>query len=306
MESCIQGSGWITGGWYVNYDTVIRAHLRIWNNSKNIQRIIAALFENSNINMAEFKVLKPGHNCWRIEHAKRVAFLVDGDAYFRALFEAIKEARHSVFILAWDFDSRVRLVRDDIKDDAIPCQLGAFLDAVVKRRKELSAYVLNWDWSMIYALERELLPLYKLEWKTHRKVHFQLDSECPTGGSQHQKVVVIDDTIAFVGGIDLGKHRWDTPAHRPNDSRRTDPDGNEYPPFHDVQMLPLLWANCFVSVGMWRPGSGLTIRPGKKHQHRGRFMLTPLSKTYISRLPAPNPPAKGQVKSVKWSLCIWI
>lgn len=187
--------------------------------------------------MAEFKVLKPGHNCWRIEHAKRVAFLIDGDAYFRALFEAIKEARHSVFILAWDFDSRVRLVRDDIKDDAMPCQLGAFLDAVVKRRKELNAYVLNWDWSMIYALERELLPLYKLEWKTHRKVHFQLDSECPTEGSQHQKVVVIDDKIAFVGGIDLGKHRWDTPAHRPDDKRRTDSDGNKYPPFHDVQML---------------------------------------------------------------------
>lgn len=187
--------------------------------------------------MAEFKVLKPGHNCWRIEHAKRVAFLVDGDAYFRALFEAIKEARHSVFILAWDFDSRVRLVRDDIKDDAMPCQLGAFLDAVVKRRKELNAYVLNWDWSMIYALERELLPLYKLEWKTHRKVHFQLDSECPAEGSQHQKVVVIDNKIAFVGGIDLGKHRWDTPAHRPDDKRRTDSDGNKYPPFHDVQML---------------------------------------------------------------------
>lgn len=187
--------------------------------------------------MAEFKVLKPGHNCWRIEHAERVAFLVDGDAYFRALFEAIKEARHSVFILAWDIDSRLRLVRDDIKDDAMPRQLGAFLDAVVKRRKELHAYVLNWDWSMIYALERELLPLYKLEWKTHRRVHFQLDSECPAEGSHHQKVVVIDDTIAFVGGIDLGKHRWDTSAHRPNDSRRIDPDGNKYPPFHDVQML---------------------------------------------------------------------
>lgn len=187
--------------------------------------------------MAEFKVLKPAHNCWRIENAKRVAFLIDGDAYFRSLFEAIKEARQSVYILAWDIDSRVRLVRDDSKSDAMPYQLGAFLDAVVKRRKGLNAYVLNWDWSMIYALERELLPLYKLEWKTHRKVHFRLDSECPAEGSHHQKVVVIDDTIAFVGGIDLGKHRWDTSAHRPDDSRRTDPDGNKYPPFHDMQML---------------------------------------------------------------------
>lgn len=187
--------------------------------------------------MAEFKVLKPAYNCWRIEHAKRMAFLIDGDAYFRALYEAIKEARHSIFILSWDIDSRVRLVRDDIKDDAMPYQLGAFLDAAVKRCEGLNAYLLNWDWSMIYALERELLPLYKLEWKTHRKVHFQLDSKCPPEGSHHQKVVVIDDTIAFVGGFDLGKHRWDTSVHRPDDNRRMDPDGNKYPPFHDVQML---------------------------------------------------------------------
>ena len=187
--------------------------------------------------MTEFTVLKPEHNCWRIEHAKRVAFLIDGEAYFHALYEAIHQAKHSIFILGWDIDSRVRLVRDGAKKNVLPYQLGDCLDAAVKRRKGLTAFVLNWDWSMLYAFERELLPVYKLDWNTHKRVCFQLDNECPAEGSQHQKVVVIDDTIAFVGGIDLGKHRWDTSAHRPDDKRRTDPDGQKYPPFHDVQML---------------------------------------------------------------------
>jgi uncharacterized membrane protein YdjX (TVP38/TMEM64 family)/phosphatidylserine/phosphatidylglycerophosphate/cardiolipin synthase-like enzyme len=37
--------------------------------------------------------------------------------------------------------------------------------------------------------------------------------------------------------LDLSKWRWDTRAHQVDDPRRTDPDGERYPPFHDVQMV---------------------------------------------------------------------
>jgi phospholipase D1/2 len=90
---------------------------------------------------------------------------------------------------------------------------------------------------MIYAMEREFFPQYKLRWKSHGRVRFCLDGEHPAGGSQHQKLVVIDDRIAFCGGIDLARCRWDTSAHRAREPRRTDPRGESYPPFHDVQML---------------------------------------------------------------------
>ncbi|WP_260294004.1 VTT domain-containing protein [Sedimenticola hydrogenitrophicus] len=187
--------------------------------------------------MRRATILKPGDNCWRIEHARRAAFLIDGEAYFRALYEAIQRAEHSIYILSWDIDSQVQLIRDPVQDNALPRNLGDFFNTVVKRRKGLHAYVLNWDWAMLYTLEREWLPMYKLVWKTNRRLHFHLDDAYPAGGSQHQKVVVIDDTIAFVGGLDLCKQRWDTTAHRPDDPRRVDSDGKAYPPFHDVQML---------------------------------------------------------------------
>ena len=64
-----------------------------------------------------------------------------------------------------------------------------------------------------------------------------MDDKHPFGASQHQKVLVVDDAVAFSGGIDLSKWRWDTPEHVINDKRRVDPDGKPYPPFHDVQML---------------------------------------------------------------------
>jgi len=180
-------------------------------------------------------ILKPPDNCWRMESAGRVAVAIDGAAYFRAVREALLEARQTVFILGWDIHSQLRLERDRAPDDC-PEQLGPLLDYIARERG-VEVYVLSWDFAMIYVLERESFPLYSLNWKTHSRVNFHMDDAHPVGASQHQKLVVVDDAIAFCGGFDLSKWRWDTPEHRVQDERRTDPDGKPYPPFHDIQML---------------------------------------------------------------------
>ena len=181
-------------------------------------------------------LLQAGCNCWRIEHASRFAMLVDADAYFRAVRAAIRKARHSIFILSWDIDSRTRLVPQGA-NDGYPEPLGDFLHAVVAARPGLRAYVLNWDFAMLYALEREWLPVYKLEWRTHHRLAFRMDARHPLGGSHHQKVVVVDDSVAFVGGLDLTRCRWDTPAHAIDEPLRADSDGKTHAPFHDVQAM---------------------------------------------------------------------
>ncbi|MDD5330485.1 MAG: VTT domain-containing protein [Sulfuricella sp.] len=181
-------------------------------------------------------LFKPGRNCWRMAHADRVAFLIDADAYFHALREAIIRAERSVFIVGWDIDSRLRLLREG-EDDGFPGPLAQFLDTVVRRRKELRIYILTWDFAMIYAAEREWLPIYRLDWETHRRIYFYMDGAHPPGASHHQKLAVIDDRLAFVGGLDLTKRRWDTPEHAPDEAARIDPDDAHYSPFHDVQMM---------------------------------------------------------------------
>lgn len=160
--------------------------------------------------------------------------LVDADVYFRAAREAMRAARHSIFILSWDIDSRMRLVPSGA-DDGYPEALGDFLHALVSERDDLDVWLLNWDFTMLYAMEREWLPVVKLGWATHRRLHFFMDAHHPIGGSHHQKVVVVDDAIAFVGGLDLTGSRWDTSEHRIGDLERTDHDGTAYAPFHDVQ-----------------------------------------------------------------------
>ncbi len=165
-----------------------------------------------------------------------MAFLVDGDAYFAALADAIEKAENSILMLGWDFDSRTRLRRE--APTARPSDgLAAFITAVLAHKPSLHAYILAWDFAMIYALEREPLPLFKFGLRTHRRLHFHLDGSHPFGGSHHQKIVVVDDAVAFVGGLDITKRRWDTPEHLADDPRRTDPAGIHYPPFHDIQIM---------------------------------------------------------------------
>jgi phosphatidylserine/phosphatidylglycerophosphate/cardiolipin synthase-like enzyme/uncharacterized membrane protein YdjX (TVP38/TMEM64 family) len=180
-------------------------------------------------------VLVPGSNCWRRAHANRVAFLVDSGPYFTAVAGALERAQRSVFLLGWDFHSRVCMRRDGKSRDW-PDDFVGLLNAAVERNRKLHIHILEWDFYMVYAREREFLPLLRLGRRTHRRVQFRLDDRYPSGGSHHQKIIVVDDAVAFSGGIDVTACRWDTPEHRPEDPRRCDPGYAPYGPFHDVSM----------------------------------------------------------------------
>ncbi|HEY9380867.1 MAG TPA: VTT domain-containing protein [Burkholderiales bacterium] len=179
-------------------------------------------------------LFRPGENTCAVARAQRVALLVDGDAYFTAFMRAAERAQRSIMILSWDFDSRTRLHFDSaIKH---PSHLGDFLNSLVRRKRRLHIHILDWDYPVIFGTEREFSPIYGLSWNPHRRVHVHFDDTHPLAGSHHQKIVVIDDKVAFVGGLDLTCRRWDTPEHRPDDPRRT-ADHKPYPPFHDLMMM---------------------------------------------------------------------
>ncbi len=178
----------------------------------------------------------PGENCWKRVPAGRTAFLVDADDYYRTLAEALKRAWRSVYIIGWDLDSRIPLRRGEYPD-ALPNRLGDYINELVKRRRSLNVHILVWDWAMIYAFQRELVPVFRLGWRTPRRVRFHYDDSHPVGGSHHQKLVVIDDSLAFCGGIDLTDRRWDTSAHMPDNPERRDVHNGPYAPQHDVQMV---------------------------------------------------------------------
>jgi phosphatidylserine/phosphatidylglycerophosphate/cardiolipin synthase-like enzyme/uncharacterized membrane protein YdjX (TVP38/TMEM64 family) len=180
-------------------------------------------------------LLRLGYNCWAIAHAERVALIVDAADYFRAFYQAALRARRSILVLAWDFNSQTRLHYDPVPKDGPPALLGDFLNYLVRRRRGLHVRVLNWDYPMVFGTDREFPPIYGFGWTPHRRVHLRYDDTHPVGASQHQKVVLIDDALAFVGGLDLTVRRWDCCEHAPDDPRRCAYD-KPYPPFHDTMI----------------------------------------------------------------------
>ena len=174
---------------------------------------------------------QPGTH-WRLATADRVALLVDGAAYFAALAAAMERARHSIMILGWDIRSDL-LLEPERSAETFAERCRRLLDA----KPGLQICLLVWDWLITMSLDREVLPQWKLA-PLHDRLSFVLDDSVPVGAALHEKVVVIDGSLAFVGGIDLSAGRWDTPAHDPKSRHRRPANGGEPPaPFHDMMLL---------------------------------------------------------------------
>jgi phosphatidylserine/phosphatidylglycerophosphate/cardiolipin synthase-like enzyme len=181
------------------------------------------------------RLLRPGETCWRVEQALRAALIVDSEDYFAALHEAMGRARHSIRIIGWDFDPRIRL-RPGLPEGEGGETVEEHLLRLIEREPALKVQVLFWDMALPIAAQHPMLPMRVRDWLTPDRLVYRGDSRHAAAGTHHQKIVVIDDALAFVGGIDLAADRWDTVRHLDGDRRRTTPEGNPFEPHHDVMM----------------------------------------------------------------------
>ena len=180
-------------------------------------------------------MLEPGRNCWRIVRADRAALIVDAADYFRLARQAMLRAESQILLIGWDFDTRICLDFD--ADDGAPTELGAFLTWLPKHRPGLQVHILKWDVGAVNLLGRGTTILRLMRWASSKQIHFKLDGAHPPGASHHQKIVAIDDALAFCGGIDMTADRWDTREHRDCDDRRKRPTTRRrYHPWHDASM----------------------------------------------------------------------
>lgn len=176
----------------------------------------------------------PPETRWRVEDAARASIVIDADAYFRAAREAMLKARHQIVLVGWDFDARIKLAWDDDHPEA-PTTVGDFIGWLVKRTPGLQVYILRWDKGAIKTLFRGRTLWTLTKWRfTNHRINLKLDGAHPVGASQHQKIVVIDDCLAFCGGIDMTDERWDTRDHADDAPHRVSPGGRAFKPWHDA------------------------------------------------------------------------
>ncbi|MVF12018.1 phospholipase [Ketobacter sp. MCCC 1A13808] len=177
------------------------------------------------------------NNCWRRAFASYAAPLIDCANYYRALHDSICRAKHSIFIVGWDIDSRIRLLRGEQENGSeAPSCISELIAWKARQNPDIQIYLLRWDSSLAFFSMRELWAKEVWDDLTPDNVHTCLDDTIPMGGCQHQKVVLIDDEVAFSGGMDVTTARWDTRDHKVEEPERKDEEG-VYGPLHDVQVV---------------------------------------------------------------------
>jgi phosphatidylserine/phosphatidylglycerophosphate/cardiolipin synthase-like enzyme len=181
------------------------------------------------------RILEVGRNVWCERPISSVGLLVDGEDYYRAFYEAAQRAERYIVMVGWQFDTDACLLcGEEARQAELPVKLLEFLDTLTQRRPELCIYILAWDFHAVFSLERQWLQELRINWSTNDRLKFMFDDHHHDEGAHHQKFVVIDGRLSFLGGLDLCDQRWDDRKHKdPNPLRES--RGAHHKPFHDIQ-----------------------------------------------------------------------
>ncbi|KAG2387064.1 hypothetical protein C9374_002099 [Naegleria lovaniensis] len=159
----------------------------------------------------------------------RAKWYVDGKDAFSDIAIAITLAKEEIFISDWCLHPTMYLLRGSGKEVA-----DSRLDILLKKKASqgVKIYILLWNETTLAFLNLNtkrtkayLKSLYpkNIFVKTHPK-------KFPTEWSHHQKLVIIDQSIAFLGGLDLCYGRWDDYHHNITDMNHSNCKypGNDY------------------------------------------------------------------------------
>jgi len=141
-----------------------------------------------------------------------VAVLIDGRAALDAIADSVMTAKSHIHIAGWHLAPEFRLRRGD--DDPTLARMLAELAQRVPVR------VLLWAGPPLPAFEptRSMMKKVRDQLNSQSNVRCVLDARERTLHCHHEKVVLVDDKVAFVGGIDLSNlhgDRWDDSRHPP-------------------------------------------------------------------------------------------
>ena len=208
-------------------------------------------------------LLREGVTSWQTRPATRAALLIDMEAYFDAAMDAMRRAKHCVHLLNWAFEANTQFHPEPGGGGAKSDRFGAFLIELAKN-PELDVRLLCWKSAMPVAATQHFFPFVDRRVFAGTNVKFVLDGKLPIGACHHQKMIVIDDAIAFCGGGDIGPDRWDTPEHLDDNPRRekTRRDNKYFDSRHEVMGLvdgPAALALGDLFRDRWRRATGETV-----------------------------------------------
>lgn len=222
-------------------------------------------------------ILVPGATCWKVARADRFALIIDAADFFRSAKAAMLAAERSVMLVGWDFDARIELEPEG-QTIRGPKQIGRFLEWLSLDNPDLDVRILKWDIGLLRSLGRGETSGFILHWLMPRGIDFRLDHAHHATSAQHMKLLVIDDSVAFCGGIDMTMGRWDTRTHDENRPGRRSPRGAPLGPWHDATSCvsgPAARALADVARDRWFWATGERLEPCRTRTDPWPVQLAP-------------------------------
>ena len=144
-----------------------------------------------------------------------VDVLIDGEQALPAIAEELRRARWHVHLAGWHFSPGFALERDG--------KQVVLRDLLADLAEHLDVRVLAWAGAPLplFRPSRREMRKIREELSTATKIECALDAKERPMHCHHEKTIVIDDRVAFVGGIDLTSEsgdRFDFNRHPPRAS----------------------------------------------------------------------------------------
>lgn len=139
---------------------------------------------------------------------------IDGKDAFEAMLEAIKGAKEYVYIAGWALTPSFAIDRPG----ALPSEEGLLTAVLAEVSERVPVKILVWSGSpLLFQPSRHLTRLARDEiMREAPQIDVRLDHRARPTHCHHQKALVVDGQVAFVGGLDLTTlegDRWDQPGH---------------------------------------------------------------------------------------------
>jgi phosphatidylserine/phosphatidylglycerophosphate/cardiolipin synthase-like enzyme len=137
--------------------------------------------------------------------------LIDGAAVLPRIAEELRKARSHVHVAGWYVSPDFALERDGGR-----VELRSLLAALAER---IDVRVLMWAGSPLplFRPDRKDVEGVRCALTFGTSIRFAADAKERPMHCHHEKLVIVDDRVAFVGGVDLTSYagdRYDTPQHR--------------------------------------------------------------------------------------------